>query len=312
MSISRRHFIGGVAAAPLAAAGGPLPMRVLGRTGARVSILGMGGGSRFLMYKEEDKALEALQRAFDLGITYMDTAQEYGAGLSEERVGKVVKNRRAGIFLVTKIKERNGDKAMRAFEGSLKRLQTDHLDLVHIHGIADEDDLAKAEAADGVLNVLYKLRSQKVARAIGITCHGDPAVLKTALERHDFDCTQMALNAAMAGMTKGKSYGPDFSFETVALPVAQRKQMGITAMKVFAQDALAGKAATQKLVYYAMSLPVAACVIGMPKIEHIEENVRLAKAFKPLSKAEMTRLAAELSGRHKAALDRHFADHADA
>ncbi|MCL5743244.1 MAG: hypothetical protein M1541_04830 [Acidobacteria bacterium] len=163
-----------------------------------------------------------------------------------------------------------------------------------------------------MLNALYKLRSQKVARAIGITCHGDPAVLKLALERHDFDSTQMALNAAMVGMTKGKSYTPDASFETVALPVAQRKHMGITAMKVFAQDRLAGKAATEKLVYYAMSLPVAACVIGMPKLEHIEENVRLAKAFHPLPETEMKGIATELSARYKAELDRYFSAHADA
>jgi len=163
-----------------------------------------------------------------------------------------------------------------------------------------------------VLNMLYKLRTQKVARAIGITCHADPAVLKLALERHDFDCTQMALNAALMGMTKGQKYGPDFSFETVALPVAQRKQMGITAMKVFAQDKLTGKASPESLIYYAMSLPVAACVIGMPKLEHLEENVRLAKAFKPLPKPEMKRLAAEFSGGYKAELDRYFSRHADA
>src|SRR5215470_14208302 len=136
MTISRRRFIettaiGGVAAGVSAAElekSTKLPTRVLGRTGARVSILAMGGGSRFLMYKDEDRALEALNRAFDLGITYMDTAYGYGDGLSEERVGKVMKTRRKGIFLVTKINKRKGDEAQRIIEGSLKRLQTDHLD----------------------------------------------------------------------------------------------------------------------------------------------------------------------------------------
>src|SRR6266542_443469 len=136
MSISRRRFLettalGSLAAGSLAAdANTPLPTRVLGRTGARVSILAMGGGSRFLMYKEEDKALEALNHAFDLGITYMDTAYGYGNGLSEERVGKAFKARggRKGIFLATKINKRPGDEAMRILEGSLKRLQTDQVD----------------------------------------------------------------------------------------------------------------------------------------------------------------------------------------
>jgi aryl-alcohol dehydrogenase-like predicted oxidoreductase len=109
MKISRREFLGtaaltGVAAGAASAGTDAMPTRVLGRTGARVSILAMGGGSRFLMYKDEDKALEALNRAFDLGITYMDTAYSYGDGLSEERVGKVMKTRRSGIFLVTRSK----------------------------------------------------------------------------------------------------------------------------------------------------------------------------------------------------------------
>src|SRR5437879_2760759 len=107
----------------------------------------MGGGSRFLMYKEEDKALEALNRAFDLGITYMDTAYGYGGGLSETRVGKVLKERRKkdGIFLATKIEARNGDEAARTVEGSLKRLQTDQIDLVHIHSLEDEEDLKQVD-----------------------------------------------------------------------------------------------------------------------------------------------------------------------
>ena len=112
----------------------------------------MGGGSRFLMYKEEDKALEALNRAFDLGITYMDTAYGYGNGLSETRVGKVMaaRRKRDGIFLATKIEARKGDDAARVIEGSLKRLQTDQIDLIHIHSLEDEADLAQIPAQHSV------------------------------------------------------------------------------------------------------------------------------------------------------------------
>src|ERR1700726_985472 len=110
MKLSRRDFLGTAALTTVAAraATGDMPTRVLGRTGARVSILAMGGGSRFLMYQDEDKALEALNRAFDLGITYMDTAFGYGNGLSETRVGKVmaVRRKKDGIFLATKIEAR--------------------------------------------------------------------------------------------------------------------------------------------------------------------------------------------------------------
>jgi hypothetical protein len=321
MSITRRHFLGtaalGTVAGAVAEGAGTLPSRTLGRTGAKVSILAMGGGSRFLQYKEEDRALEALNRAFDLGITYMDTAYSYGNGRSEERVGKVMKTRRKDIFLVTKINHRKGDEALRTLEGSLKRLQTGQVDLIHIHSLTGEADLAAVEAKDGVLNALLKLRDEKVTRFIGITSHTDPAVLKTALERHDFDCTQMALNAARVGMRSGQggmvpNEAIKTSFEDLALPVARRKNLGVIAMKVYAQDALVGQAPAQKLLYYALSLPgVNVAVVGMPKFEHIDENVALAKTFKPLPKSEMKQLSSVLAGRNKTALDLFFSRHVD-
>jgi uncharacterized protein len=321
MSTSRRGFLKSAALTTLAgstlhAAGDTaIPTRVLGKTGARVSILAFGCGSRFLMYKDEDKALEALNHALDLGITYVDTAYGYGDGVSEQRVGKVMKTRRNGVWLATKVLKRNGDEAMRIIEGSLKRLQTDHVDLIHIHSLTDSDDLAQIEAKDGVLNRLYELRDQKVTRAVGITSHTDPAVLKTALERHDFDCTQMALNAAKSGMVSGASgmeiHPMEQSFEQLALPVAKRKNMGVIAMKVFAQEALTGKAPTEKLIRYSLSLPVSAAVVGMPKLDFITENVAIAKSFQPLPADEMKALSGELSQTHKAGLDRFFAQHVD-
>jgi len=327
MRISRRSFLGTTAFGTLAANAalgaeigktGALPKRTLGRTGARVSILAMGGGSRFLMYKEEDKALQALNRAFDLGITYMDTAYGYGNGLSETRVGKVmaVRRKKDGIFLATKIEARKGDEAARVIEGSLKRLQTDQIDLIHIHSLEDEADLAQIEAKDGILNRLLKLRDEKVTRFVGITCHNDPTVLATALARHDFDCTQMALNAAMVGMKSG--HGMEIneamktSFETVALPVANRKKMGVIAMKVFAQEGLIGQAPSEKLLYYSLSLPVSLAVAGMPSLDFIEQNVGLARAFKPLAKSEMQEMSGRLAAKNKMALDLRFAHHIDA
>src|SRR5688572_30658233 len=110
MSISRRGFIASAAVTGLAVGAEKMPTRTLGKTGAKVSILVFGSGSRFLMYKEEEKALEALNKALDMGITYVDTAFGYGNGVSEERVGKVLKARgRKGIFLATKVQKRNGD-----------------------------------------------------------------------------------------------------------------------------------------------------------------------------------------------------------
>ncbi len=324
MSISRRKFLGSTALSGIAAPAlmgaevdskSGMPTRILGRTGARVSVLAFGCGSRFLAYKDPDKATEALNRALDQGITYVDTAYGYGDGKSEEWVGQVMKARRNSVWLATKINKRGGDEAMRILEGSLKRLQTDHLDLIHVHSMTDDADLAAAEAKDGVINVLYKLRDQKVTKAIGITSHTDPVVLRKALEHNDFDCTQMALNAARAGMRNAPGgMAPNFmhdSFEALALPVANRKKMGVIAMKVFAQEGLSGKAPAEKLISYSMSLPVSAVVVGMPKLDFVDQNIAIAKRFKAMEPAEMKRLSGELSEEHKARLDAFFLDHVD-
>lgn len=321
MRVTRRDFmevagLSGLAVnAAMAAEADPktgMPTRILGRTGARVSILAFGSGSRFLMYKEEDKALEALNRAIERGITYIDTAYGYGNGESETRVGKVLKARggKQGLWLATKVNVRDADGAMRIIEGSLKRLQVPQVDLIHVHALGDDNDLARAEAHGGVINLLYKLRSQKVTRFIGVTCHQDPLVLQKALEHNDFDCTQMALNAARQGQAR-LAPGRSDHFETTALVTARKKNMGVTAMKIFAQDKLLGGAPVEKLIRYSMSLPVASAVIGMPTLAMLDENIDIAKAFRPLSNSEMENLSRELAGRYKVAIDRHFADHRD-
>src|SRR5579864_2741543 len=266
----------------------PLPHRTLGRTGASVSILAFGCGSRFLMYTEEDKAIEALNRALDLGMTYLDTAYAYGDGKSEARVGKVCATRRKEFFLATKIPDRTRDDYMRRLEGSLKRLQTDHVDLVHIHSLGRADDLAKIEAADGALKGLHEAREQKMARFAGMTSHTDGAVMAQAIERHDLDCVQMALNASRNGR-----------FEEVALPAANAKNLGVIAMKVTGQEFLlgagSGKADISSLLRYSMSLPVATAVVGMPRPEMLAGNIETARNFSPLKDDEKERLRQLLS-----------------
>jgi predicted aldo/keto reductase-like oxidoreductase len=324
MSMSRRTFLGTsgltVTAGPLLAAKGddtPMPTRQLGNTGAQVSIVAFGCGSRFLSYND-DQAIDALTRALDQGITYVDTADDYGRDhSSEQRVGKVLKGRRQGIFLATKLSDRDGSQSRRIVEESLKALQVDQVDLIHIHALQSLDDLAVIEATGGVLEQLQKIRDQKMTRFIGITCHADPVALQTALERHDFDVTQMALNAAQINMKSGKggmvpNGAMKSSFQQLALPVATRKKMGVMAMKVMAQDALIGQSTPDALLRYSLSLPVTSCVLGMPKIEHIDYNIKVAKAFKPMTPAEMRQVASGLSEKNKVALDKFFADHADA
>jgi hypothetical protein len=299
--VSRREFLEGLAAGTALGAGmaiaagaetqspgaAALPHRTLGRTGVKVSILAFGSGSRFLMYPSEEQALAALNHAIDRGITYVDTAYSYGDGKSETLVGKVMATRRKEVFLATKIPDRTRDEFMRRLEGSLKRLKVDHVDLLHIHSLGRADDLAKIEGSQGALKGLLEAREQKMTRFIGMTSHTDGAVLAQAIERHPLDCVQMALNASRNG-----------GFEESALPAANKKRLGIIAMKVVGQELLLGntpgKTDMDSLLRYSMSLPVTSAVVGMPRLEFLSHNIDVARNFSPLSKEEMDRLRREL------------------
>jgi uncharacterized protein len=211
--------------------------------------------------------------------------------------------RRREVFLATKVPERSRTRegALREVEGSLKRLQTDHVDLLHVHSLGHADDLARIEAKDGVLQALLELRDQKVARFIGMTSHTDGAVMADAIARHDLDCVQMAMNPARAS-----------AFEERALPAALAKNLGVLLMKSTAQEQLLGngKADAAELLRYAWSLPVAAAVVGMPKVEHLEQNLALARSFTPLSAAEMDALRQRLAPA-RTAMEGFFDGHRD-
>ncbi len=326
---TRRSFLGGAA---LAAAGcqptregrtggersvGTLPRRPLGRTGEAPSILALGCGSRLQMYGDEEKGIAAVTLALDLGITYLDTARSYNRGTSETWVGKALQGRRDNVFVASKIAARDYDAALREAERSLERLRTDRIDLLHIHSLRDADDLAAVEA--GSLRALRELRDQGACRFIGITSHTDPSVLATALERHDFDCTQMALNGAKQGRSADSREPVDTaaedSFEHIALPVAVRKNLGVLAMKVTGQESLVGngpgQAGIQPLLEYALSLPISAAVVGMPTLAYLRENVQIARKFQPMPADRMQEFSRELAAANKVALDRHFRLHED-
>jgi hypothetical protein len=279
-----------------------LPSRTLGRTGATVSILAFGCGSRFLMYKDEDSSA-ILNRAIDLGITYLDTAYAYGDGESETRVGRVMATRRKDVWLATKIPDRTRDAFLRRLEASLKRLQTDHVDLVHIHSLGQADDLAKIEAPDGALKGLMEAREQKMARFAGTTSHTNGEVMATAIKRHDLDCVQMALNASRNGR-----------FEELALPAANAKNLGVIAMKVTGQEFLvgdgSGKADMNSLLRYSMSLPVTSAVVGMPRPEMLAHNVETARNFSPLTDQEKEHLRQQLNPAREG-LEKRLVGHLD-
>jgi aryl-alcohol dehydrogenase-like predicted oxidoreductase len=333
--VSRRVFIGTAAAATTSGSTG-LPVRAFGRTGERVTVLAIGCGNRlWAAYGAEERGLEALNLAFESGIRYFDTAQSYGDGASEKWVGRATKGRRKEVILATKTSARAYDDVLSRCDDSLKRLQTDYLDVLHIHGLSYEDELERIEKL-GTVRALQRLRDQKMVRFIGVTSHADPATLAKALDRYDFDCTQMALNAGLQGRSpdgqgfwkKGGNsdiFGepvparpyPGESFQDIALPVAVRKQMGVIAMKVTGQDALVGaapaKADAGRLIRYALSHPVSCVTVGMPKLEYIRGNAELARNFRPMPQSDMRRLSGALAEANKAALDLHFRhEHRDA
>jgi uncharacterized protein len=293
-----------------------IPKRILGRTGVEVPIIGFGTGSLFQRahQKREDEAVQLLHRAIDLGITWIDTASVYW---SEPIVGRMLKTRRKEVFVTSKIDERKYDDIMRKVEISLKRLQTDYIDLLHVHWLKPDEVDVLGEKGYSV-ETYYKLRDQKVVRFIGVSAHDYPLPVTRFIERYDFDCVQVVLNAAQLGVVEpGWRLATEIppSFETITLPVAKKKNMGIIAMKTLGYGHLLGsspdKADAQTLMRYAWSLPIASAMIGMASLADVEQNAKWASTFQAMSQNEMRELSNRLSTANKVALDSFLTTHSD-
>jgi aryl-alcohol dehydrogenase-like predicted oxidoreductase len=279
---TRRKWLSGVAGLMVGgmAAGQKqkIPQRQLGKTGVSVPILAVGGGSAFMAMSDEE-AERFLWRALELGLTYWDTAHSYGNGGSETRMGRVLKTERKRVFLATKTAARTYDEAMRQVELSLKRLQTDHIDLIQIHDWRANDDPTAIGKKDGVLTALRKLRDEKVVRFIGLTGHTTPEGMRKVLELYDdIDTVLMPINPAQ----------PDF--ETTVVPIAQKKGVAVLAMKVTGRRSLLGKTEATELLRYAWSAPIATAVVGMTGIKILETDFQLALQFEPMSEPERVKL----------------------
>lgn len=298
--LTRREFLARTGAAAVAGAAlaggaqadepktpgdGKMPTRTLGKTGAKVSLLGVGGGSQWSA-APEDEALTMLERALAAGVTYFDTAASYGPDrISEKRFGKLLPKYRKQIFLATKTDDRTYDGLMRSVEESLKCLQTDRLDLMQMHDIGPKDDLNLWEKPDGGLTALRKLKDQKVVRFIGFTGHQQAEVHKKVLETLEFDTVLMAINAA-----------DKKAFRELALPVAVQKKMGVIAMKTTRGlvGSGPGKATPQELLHWAWDLPIAVAIVGMNNKAMLESNLSLAMNYKP-GKVDAVALTARLA-----------------
>ena len=285
---------------------GKLPLRPLGKTGYMVGIYSLGGQASIETPGKEEISFKIINRAIDLGINYIDTAAAYGRsgatvtraqamGHSERNMGQVMKTRRKEVFLASKTHDRTYDGSMRLLEQSLKNLQTDHLDMWQIHNVkaAELKDLDKFFASDGVVKAMQKARDEKMVRFLGITGHESPEVLKALAERYPFDNVLVAINAA------DKHFDP---FIEKFLPTAVDKKMGIVGMKIPARDRIfehGGIITIKEAIEYVMSLPVSTIIIGLDDIPQLEENIKIAQNFKPLTADQMLAIEAKTKPYYK-------------
>ena len=261
-----------------------IPRRPLGKTGVSVTLIGLGGEGVLRTWGREREARGVIERALDLGITYYDTAPAYSG--SQDYYGAVLGERRQEIVLASKTHDRSRDGSLRLLEESLKRLRTDYLDLWQLHDLRDAEDLRQIFAPKrGALAALQQAQTEGRVRFLGITGHTDPAVLAEALRRFAFDTVLVALNAADTAR---------LSFIEGVLPVAQRQRVGVIGMKVVARGALIhpeGPLTAPEAIAYVLSLPgVSTVILGCRTPQEVEDNVRHACAFQPLSAEQLAAL----------------------
>lgn len=247
---------------------GQLPQRRLGRTDRMVSWLGFGGGSQWCNWPVRDEILQNhIDHAIKLGITYFDTARSYGNGLSEERYGKfLIPKYRKQIFLNSKSGERTYDGVMRDIETTLGKLGTDHLDLYCMHALDKVEYVDTLLEASGGYRAFLKLKQEKVVHSIGFTYHKWNEASQKALSEFDVDVVMCPMNAS-------RSNGN----EDLMIPLAQKRDLGIIAIKIMGQNILIGNVSGDDLLRYAMTLPVAVLNVGMDNFASLESCTEVVR-----------------------------------
>lgn len=266
-----------------------LERRPLGRTGHQATVIGLGGG--FLHSEGHQQGVATVNRAIDLGVNYLDTASTYGDGQSEECVGEVMRTRRDEVFLATKVLKRGKAEAAEEFRESLRRLQTDHVDLLQIHAVQTRAMWDEVAAPDGSLAAAIEAQEKGLARFIGITGHHDPEPLIGALRAFPFATVFFPVNPAEIHLGE---------FTERLVPAARERGAGVLAMKVLAEGALAGHVA--EAIRFALSRPIDVAILGARSPAEIEAAVRAAEAHRPLAPDEERALLA--TAREVAAGDR--------
>jgi len=291
--VTRREFLGQAIAASGSMAmaqqntqqntSSDIPRRPLGKTGLQASIIGMGG---YHLGSADDlsTAKRMVDEAIDAGVNFFDNAWDYHQGRSEEWLGAALKGKRDKVILMTKVctHGRTKDVGMKMLEESLRRLQTDHLDVWQIHEVIYYNDPDLIFAPNGVAEALDQAKREGKVRFVGFTGHKDPQIhLRMLRHGFAFDTVQMPLNAFDASFR---------SFEQNVLPEANRLGMAVFGMKSLGgsgEMVRKGGIKVEDGLRYAMSLPVSLTISGMDSPEVLHQNLSIARGFKPLNDQEM-------------------------
>lgn len=306
--LSRRTFLELTVAGTLASrvdaapAQGEMPYRTLGRTGERVSLLGLGGAHTGRQ-KEEAESIRIIRTAIDQGVNFLDNCWDYNNGASEVRMGKaLLDGYRKKAFLMTKIDGRDRATAAEQIDESLRRLQTDHLDLLQFHEIIRDNDPDLIFADGGAAAAVLEAKKAGKTRYIGFTGHKSPAIhlkmLKVAAAHgFAFDAVQMPLNVMDAHYD---------SFEQKVLPQLVRQGIGALSMKSLGDHFIVDTklVTAEECWHYAMHLPISVMITGIDSMEVLAAALAAARAYTPMSAEQVTALlartaAAAESGRHE-------------
>jgi aryl-alcohol dehydrogenase-like predicted oxidoreductase len=266
--------------------------RDLGRTGERVSAIGLGGWHLGLSHVDEKLSIRIVRSAVDRGVTFMDNSWDYNDGASEKRMGKALRDGyRDKVFLMTKIDGRSKEEATRQLDESLTRLQTDRIDLVQHHEVIRFEDPHRIFDDEGANAALIQARRAGKIRYIGFTGHKDPHIhlhtLEVAREHgFTFDTVQMPLNVMDAHYR---------SFEKLVLPELVRQRIGVLGMKSMANGIiLKSKTVTpMECLQYALNLPTSVVITGCDSMELVDQAIDVASGFRPLSESQVSAILAK-------------------
>ena len=256
-----------------------IALRPLGKTGEKISMIGLGGYD-LGMVREEKEALQMMDHAIDVGATFFDNAWNYHDGLSEQRMGKALAapSKRQKVFLMTKVKARDAAGAQKQLEDSLRRLRTDVIDLWQFHNVENFQQIENIFGPGGAAEVMQKAKKEGKIRYVGFTGHTDPDVHLAMLDRYDWDAVMMSLNVLDAHW---------HSFQNRVLPKVVEKNMGVLAFKTLSKGRALIRAHTvREGLRYVWSLPVSVLISGMNRMQMLEDNLELAMKFQPMPPAE--------------------------